>query len=781
LAENPDKASQAIDILESDEDGRSPTESDAPGRDRLPAVLLFGTTLFATSALLFLVEPMFTKLIVPLLGSSPSVWNTAVLFFQAVLLAGYAYAHFTTKWLGVRRQAMLHVAVLLLPLLFLPLGIPHGWNPPSQGTPVLWLLGLLAVTVGPPFFVVSSAGPLLQRWFASASHARSSDPYFLYRASNLGSAVALVAYPALVEPGLRLHEQTSLWSLGYSGVVALTVGCAAFVWSSPRASTGMAVSRANDLHDRSGRPTSVDRLRWVTLSFVPVSLMLGVTSYLTADITPIPLLWVIPLVIYLLSFVLTFSPRFPKALPWVGRAFPIVALPTVLTIVLKGGRPFWLLMVLHLLTFLLAALVSHGRLAQSRPAAQFLTEFYLWIAVGGVLGGVFNALIAPVVFDSFAEYPLMIIVALMLRQPRIRSNRAEGIPQERGPSRRALLLDLVLPILLGLLVVALLDIFGSRANAEEVGAKAILVGIPALICVAFLDRPVRFALGLAAILLAAASLGAQGRTLHASRTFFGVNRVEADQRRGLHVLLNGSTVHGAQSTRPEYRDEPLAYYSRGGPLGDVFRAFARKPAGQEIAVVGLGTGAMSCYSQPGEFWTFYEIDPEVAKIARDPRLFTFLRDCIGPHALDIVFGDARLSLSRAPEHRYGLIAIDAFNSDAIPVHLLTREALALYLSKLAEDGVLAFHISNNYLDLHPVLATAAADAGLIAFARSDAPTNPPGGPGGIFASDWVVLARNTADLGMLSSDPRWHRLRAQVGFPLWTDDFSNLLRVFRWS
>jgi hypothetical protein len=781
LVENPDKACQVGDILKSDKDGYTPIESDGAGQNQLLPVLLFGTTLFASSALLFLVEPMFTKLVVPLLGSSPSVWNTAVLFFQAALLAGYAYSHLTTKWLGVRRQAVLHLAVLSLPLLVLPIGIPRDWNPPSQHTPVLWLLGLLAFTVGPPFFVISSAGPLLQRWFASGSHARSADPYFLYRASNLGSAVGLIAYPALVEPSLRLHEQTSLWSLGYAGVIVLTIGCAVFVWRSPPNSSGVGVSRVNDPLARSGQPTSRDRARWLTLSFVPASLMLGVTSYLTVDITPMPLLWVIPLGIYLLSFVLAFSPRFLEALPWVGRAFPIAALPTVLTIVLKGGRPFWLLMVLHLLTFLLAALVSHGRLAQSRPAARFLTEFYLWIAVGGVLGGVFNALIAPVVFDSFVEYPLMIVVALMLRPPPVRAQQAEGSHEEKSPSWTAVLLDLVLPVLLGLFVVALLFIVGSRANTEEVVARAILVGIPALICVVFLDRPVRFAFGLAAILLATASLGAQGRTLYASRTFFGVNRVEADTRKGLHVLLNGTTVHGTQSTKPEYRDEPLAYYSRSGPLGDVFRAFDSREADQDIAVVGLGTGAMACYSRPGEVWTFYEIDPEVSRIARDTKLFTFLRDCIDPRALRVLFGDARLSLSRAREHQYGLIAIDAFNSDAIPVHLLTREALRLYLSKLAPRGVLAFHISNNFVDLHPVLAAAAADAGLTAFARSAASTKPPGGPGGIFPSEWVVMAKNIRDLGALSTDPGWHQLRAQIRFPLWTDDFSNLLRVFRWT
>jgi len=737
-------------------------------------LLLYTITLFLGSMLLFLVEPMFAKMALPLLGGSPSVWITSMLFFQAVLLAGYAYAHAGTGKLGARRQAAVHMALLAVPFLTLPIAPRRGWAPPATGGQVVWLLALLAVSVGLPFFVVSSAAPLLQRWFASTGHPRARDPYFLYRASNLGSMIALLGYPAVVEPTLRLADQGRLWAWGYGVLAAMTAACAALLWRSP-VPTGPGAAAAPDraapapiAGGGNGHVTPARRARWMALSFVPSSLLLGVTTHLTTDVAPIPLLWVIPLALYLLTFVLVFSPRPPLPQRLMARALPLLVLPLVATILLKAARPVWVPMLLSLLTFFVAAMVCHGRLAEDRPPASRLTEFYLWIAAGGVLGGVFNALVAPVIFDSYAEYPLAIVLACLLRPG----------PAAGGGRRWSRVLDLGLPIALGAVVAALAWWVGVGGPSNELLRRGVLVGVPTVLCFTFVERPIRFGLGVGAILLAGTvSLGAASPVLLADRSFFGAYQVTEDAAGELHFLTNGTTVHGAQSLDPARRDDPLTYYTRSGPLGQVFGA-TDAAGGDDIAVVGLGAGSMACYGRPGERWTFYEIDPLVERIALDPNLFTFLRDCLDDPR--IVTGDARLSLEGAADGRYDLIAVDAFNSDAIPVHLITREAIALYLSKLADGGMLAFHISNQYVDLHPVLGNLARDVGLVSFARDDSSISRAESRAGKFPSDWVVMARTAADLGPIARDPRWYRLEGD-GSRVWTDDFSNILSVFRWT
>ncbi len=747
--------------------------------DRLrehPLLLIFTVTLFLGSALVFLIQPMFAKMALPLLGGSPSVWITSMLFFQAALLAGYAYAHFSTSRLGTRRQAAVHMVLLLVPLVALPIAVREGWAPPPGGSQVLWLLALLAVSVGPPFFVVSSTAPLLQRWFADTGHARAKDPYFLYRASNFGSAVALLGYPALVEPALRLADQGRLWAVGYGALLVLMAACALTLWRSPAATSTARKPATSPL--REDPPpiaggsldalTVARRAQWVVLSFVPSSLMLGVTVFLTTDIAPIPLLWVVPLALYLLTFVLAFSPRPPLPQRVMVRAMPLLVIPLVVTILLRAARPPWLLIPLHLLAFFTVGMVCHGRLAQDRPPASRLTDFYLWIAVGGVLGGAFNAIVAPVVFNGFTEYPLAIVLACLLRPGRGGERR----------ERRSRLLDLALPVALGAAVLGLAWWVRAGGVSDELLRRALVFGVPAFLCFTLIDRPVRLGLGLGAILVAGAvAVGAANPVVFADRSFFGAFQVTADAEGRFHLLTHGTTVHGAQSLDPARRDEPLTYYTRSGPLGQVFEAVNATGA-DDIAVVGLGAGSMACYARPGERWTFYEIDPLVERIARDPSLFTFLRDCLDRPR--IVLGDARLSLERAADGQYDLIVVDAFNSDAIPVHLITREAIGLYLAKLADGGVLAFHISNLYLDLHPVLRDLARDAGLVSFARDDSLVTEADRRAGKSPSDWIVLARSPADVGDIVDNPRWYELKGQGG-TLWTDDFSNILGVFRWS
>ncbi|MEX0833443.1 MAG: fused MFS/spermidine synthase [Actinomycetota bacterium] len=721
--------------------------------------ILFSATLFVSAALLFLAELIFARMILPLLGGTPAVWITAMLFFQAMLLAGYAYAHASSLRLGTRRQAAIHLAIALLPLLVLPIAVPEGWAPPTGGNPAPWLLALLLVALGLPFFVVSSTTPMLQRWFANTGHRAAPDPYFLYRASNLGSMVGLLAYPFLVEPFLAVGDQSRLWAAGYWVLLALTAACAVVVWRSKRP---VAVTPPADgkPHDGDTKPlTRARRLRWLALAFVPSSLMLGVTVYLTTDLAPIPLLWVVPLSLYLLSFILVFSPRHDRLHRFFIRAMPFLVVPLVVVLVFRAAHLIFA--PLYLATFFAAAMVCHGELAKDRPPAEHLTEFYLWIAAGGVLGGAFNALLAPLLFDSIAEFPVMLVAACLLR-PR------------RAPGSTDLRRDLSIAGVLGLLVFLLSLAIRTDEPSGQVLWGVVIYGVAAVICFSFDEKPVRFALGLGGILLASAivPLGQDGRVVYSARSFFGTYLVLDDSSGEKRILASGNTVHGAQNTDPDKRLELIVYYTPQGPAG---RLFAAIPQAESIGVVGLGAGSMACFADEGDHVTFYEIDPEVVRIANDPKLFTFLRDCPGTN--EVVLGDARLSLRDAPNGAYDVLVMDAFNSDAIPLHLMTREALQLYLSKLSDDGVLAFHISNRYLNVAPVLGDLAADAGVVAYLGRDVVTEEEVDQGRV-RSEWVVMTRDESNLGDLTQDAMWERLPGDPDARVWTDDYSNLAGAF---
>jgi hypothetical protein len=734
----------------------------------LPA--LYTLTLFVSSALLFLVQPMLARMVLPLFGGTPAVWNTCMVFFQALLLAGYAYAHAAPARLGVRRQAALHLALLLLPLAVLPLAVPAGWALPDSGHPVAWLLGLLLVTVGLPFFVVSTSGPLLQRWFADTGHPAARDPYFLYAASNLGSMLALLAYPFLLEPNLTLAAQGRIWAVGYGVLVLLTGACAAALLRAPAPKDAKALGVGPD---QAAPPvTARRRLRWVLLAFVPSSLLLSVTTFLTTDLAPIPLLWVLPLALYLLTFVFAFARRQVVPLPLLLRWLPLAVLLVALALLSEATEPAAVLIGLHLLVLFWVGLTCHGMLAADRPHAGRLTEFYLWLSVGGVLGGLFNALVAPAVFSGLAEYPLVLVLACLLRPA---PPRADG----GGGPRRS---DFLLPAALGLLTAAL--VVGGQAYGVAPGPVSVglMFGLPAVVCYTFLERPVRFALGLGALMLAGGLYhGVHGTVLYRTRSFFGVHRVTLDPAGEYRMLVHGNTVHGQQSVAPSRRDEPLTYYHRTGPMGRVFAALRGDDRLGRVALVGLGAGALACYAEPGQEWTYYEIDPAVARIARDERLFTFLPDAERRGVrLGVVLGDARLTLARGTDP-CGVLVVDAFSSDAIPVHLLTREALRVYLARLRDDGVLAFNISNRYLDLEPVLANLARDAGLFCFVREDVALRDDEKRGGKAPSIWAVMARDRGHLTKVLKGGGWQEARLRAGLAVWTDDFSNLFSVFKTS
>ena len=741
--------------------------SGARGRTGFGVAALFTITMFVSAALLFVVQPMFARMILPLLGGSPSVWNTAVVFYQVGLLGGYLYAHITRSLLRPRQQALLHAGVILLPLLALPIAVPAGWTPPTASNPIPWLLLLLTVAIGLPYFVVSTSSPLLQSWFARTDHPAAHDPYFLYAASNVGSMLSLLAYPFVIEPRLELLQQSRVWSIGYGLLVLLVLLCVVVVWRSTGEQAQPATINAQDATSESATPSTEvtwpQRIRWALLSAVPSSLMISVTAYLSSNIAPFPLLWIAPLALFLLTFILVFATR-PPIPHWIMlRALPIVLTPLLICLAINAVEPLIILFPLNLVTFFIATMVCHGELAADRPHARHLTEFYLWMSFGGALGGTLTALVAPMVFNSVLEYPIaLVLLCLLLWRP----------TEQRDAVRRDLLRALGVT---GLSIVLLL-VLTQMGVGEGPLRLALVFGLPGMLAFSFSRRPLAYALVLSALLVIGQVVDSNRQaTAYAERSFFGINRVLLSPE--YTKLVHGTIVHGQQSTDPARRTEPLSYYHRTGPLGQIFERWSPSGSGQRVAVVGLGVGSVACYAQPQQEWTYYEIDPVVEQIARDERFFSYLRDCT-PDA-PVVLGDARLMLADAPNAGYDMIILDAYSSDAIPTHLITREALALYKSKLAPGGLLLFHISNRYLELAPVLSTLAADAQMVALEQFNQATAEEQAQGKS-PSQWVVLAHEADDLALLSGDTRWKQLGPASPELLWTDDFLSILSVFHW-
>lgn len=767
--------------------------------------LLFATTLFTSATLLFWVQPMVAKMLLPLLGGTPAVWNTCMLFFQAMLLAGYAYALAVSKYLSLRRQVFAHVVLLLLTALTFPVLLSEATvrSVPREGNPSLWLLGSLLTTVGLPFFTVSTFSPLLQKWFAETRQSSSRDPYFLYAASNAGSLLALLSYPLLLEPTLTLRGQSRLWSVAYALLAVLLAACA-YALLRRRTKTNEtelpahAGVEANDARDEEVNSLSQKaheayetrdhnaqsetltwrrRLRWIALAFVPSSLMLGVTTYFSTDIASLPLLWVIPLSLYLLTLVFAFAQRQIFKPRTLAGLLPGVALVFTLVYLSGATQPVWLLLLSHLFFFFIAALACHAQLAADRPSVQHLAEFYLLMSVGGVLGGLFNALLAPALFDTTLEYPLVIVLACLLLPRAGTDARDSGGDAAAADTPRERWLDLGVPASVALVTISLALVV-RRFAFDWVQSLALVVGVPLIISYLLRRRPVRFALALGAVMLGSSfHAGLNRETLIAERNFFGTLRVTQDTASDTHWLYHGTTIHGRQSHALERHCEPLSYYHREGPLGHVFKSFAEQPANGNVAIVGLGTGATTAYTRAGQSWTFYEINPAVVAIARDPAYFTYLSYCAAA-PVNVSLGDARLQLQSAPPAHYGLIVLDAFSSDAIPMHLMTVEALDLYLSKLAPGGLLVFHISNRSLDLHPVVADLAHARNLTGLVFDDTSRNQPSGKE---PSQWVVMARRPEDVQTLAADTaRWQKLEGRPERQVWTDDFSNIVSIFKW-
>jgi hypothetical protein len=718
----------------------------------------FTLAIFTSAFLLFFIQPMFTKMVLPHLGGSPAVWSIAMVVFQALLLAGYAYAHLSTTRLSTRHSVLLHVALLLVTLLALPIAVSDRLGaPPAEGQ-AFWLIGVFLLSVGLPFFAVAGNGPLLQAWFSRSGHAQAQDPYFLYGASNLGSFAALLLYPVLFEPLFAVKMQAQGWALGFGLLIAF-IGASAL-----QLRGGALEAAAPRFVAASPRPALSRIFAWVAFAFIPSGLMVAVTAHISTDVAAAPFLWVIPLALFLLTFVLIFRDRPLMPMGFIARILPILA-GSLVVFSFFGAHMFVVLLAVHVGFFFVATLVCHDQLYRLRPEADRLTEFYLWMSLGGVLGGLFCGLLAPAIFNRVLEYPILAVLAMA------------ALPQVWQASWKRVL-TIAGPILLA----GLLANLALSSRFIEAGQEPSPVMRDAFLAVAGGTLLLyRAPLALAAMLVVNfATLDllqrAQGQKIY-ERSFFGVHKVATEEKGQFRVLSHGTTMHGAirirnaDGTPATGRPKPLTFYHPQSPIADSLRATPMREGGRVLGVVGLGAGAHSCNGTDKDRWTYFEIDPLVVKIATDRRHFRFLADC-APETR-IILGDARLTLAKEPMATFDNLLIDAFSSDSIPVHLLTREAIALYIEKLAAGGLLTLHISNRHLELESVVAALARDLGLAArikrlFASKETGYEDPWG------STVVTLAREEASLAPLDAMEGWRRLTDRKVEP-WTDDFSNIV------
>jgi hypothetical protein len=656
------------------------------------------------------------------------------------------------------------VVLLVLPLLFLPIALRGNFETLSS-RPTFSLFVILFLTAGVPFLTVATSAPLLQKWFAQTGHKAAGDPYFLYAASNAGSLIALLGYPLLFEPAWSLAEQGRQWRNGYLLLIGLISLCALFVWKS----ASRATVQVDDVKP-SDEVTFLRRAKWVTYSFIPSSLMLGVTTYITTDLAAFPLLWVIPLALYLLTFILVFARRQFLSMTWMSRILAVIAIPAVIALIVEANYPHFVLIPEHVVLFFLASMVCHGALAADRPSTQHLTEYFLWMSVGGVLGGVFSTLLAPLLFRGILEYPLAIVLACVFRPA---AGKEKDVPFYRHA-------DVLSPAGIALLTVALA--LATQRLGLHTGQLGVLLtfGVPAMLVLRTADKPLRYALGLAALIVGGAGyVGPLGQSAEVERNFFGVVRVTDDPSGKLRLLVHGNTVHGSESLEPSQRGVPLTYYHPSGPAGDIFSAFGQGSAPRSVGVVGLGAGSLASYANAGEDWTFFEINPAVVRFAQTPQYFSFMSASKVPTS-NIVLGDARLSLKDVKDGAYGLLVLDAFSSDAIPVHLVTREAIELYFQKTAPGGILAFHITNRYLRIEPVLGRLAEEMRVVAMTRNELEGTDEVDLPGRQPSQWLVMARSEGDLESIRWSSAWKPAATRPDTPIWTDDFSNIVSVLRW-
>ena len=722
---------------------------------------LFPVAVFISAGLVFSLEPLIGRLLLPVLGGSAAVWNASLAFFQAALLAGYLYAHLLQRIASLQLQAFAHLAILVAAGLVLPVRISWLLGPPDVRAPAPWLLGVLALSIGAPFAALSATAPLFQAWFArSSGSAGSGRVWSLYAASNLGSLAALLAYPVVIEPALTLRHQAWAWTGGYVLFAILLAGVGLRL--NDRHPVGQGASEDNE-----PVPSWIDRARWVVLAAIPSSLLVGVTSFVSTDIASAPFLWVIPLALYLLSFVIAFQDR-PAVSREATLAVHAVALTGACALIHVRTGLFLLGAVLHFVAFFLTALVCAQALTARRPRPSHLTDFYLCLALGGVIGGGFNAFVAPLAFSTVAEYPAVLAISALARPwgqdaPGWNSWLAAGVCLVCGLAAAEFAHPFVPPPrwLLAL---------GVRQSGQ---LAAVLIALMAVAALTLQGRGPLFFVACALLVSAAGRVEDRVNVTHTWRDFFGVLRESQLSVRALggpvRMLANGTTLHGAEALAPSFRCRPIVYYAPATPIGQAMAIEQRKPA-LAIGVVGLGTGSMAAYVRARDTLRFFEIDPLVARIATDPRRFAYIPACAkGP--VSITLGDARLALARTAA-RFDVLLVDAFSSDSVPTHLLTVEAMRLYLSHLTPGGLLILHLSNRNLDLLRPAQAALLAAGATAMFQKHL-ADPAAPPLWESPEDAVIAAREPAALAPFASDGRW-RMPDTDGVRAWTDDHIDV-------
>ncbi len=744
------------------------------------ALPVYTMTIFLSAFLLFGVQPMFTKMVMPILGGTPAVWSVAMVFFQSVLLLGYAYAHGLIRLCSPRVGAAVHLTLMAVVLMVgLPIALAGEWgSPPEQGQ-ALWLIGVFAASVGLPFFAISANGPLLQAWFARTGHPHAGDPYFLYGASNIGSLLALLAYPFVIEQMLTLDRQSALWSSGFLALLIAIGASALFLRPGMVAGAAGKAAVAAQNPPESGHEqgasagvTMKDRMAWIGLSLVPSALLVAATAHITTDIAAVPLLWVIPLALYLLTFSVAFRSGGQTMDRALKLAQPVLLAAIMASFSIAVSMPFYAVLALHLAFFTVSVVICHRELYARRPAVGDLTQFYFFMSLGGVIGGALTSLVAPLVFERLMEFAILTLAVLLCRAD-VRTRLGQFRPMAVGGALAVVLL-----------LFALVDRNVIARGDFPVQPLVMLLILTMGLTIIWSARPVRLLISATICMLITLTVTTPPNLIERTRSFFAVHAIYKTPNGQGRYLEHGNTIHGAErwadasgaalATRPE----PASYFHFGGAYHQGIEAARAARGGKfgKVAVVGLGMGSLACHSRPGETWEFFEIDPEVVRIARDKSLFRSFTECT-PGA-KVVVGDGRLTLAREAGG-YDLIMLDAFSSASPPVHLVTKEAVAMYASKLSPGGVLIFNVSNRHMVLSHVVAGSAAASGLTTWNAKDKP-----GKGDFMTSlkttvEVAVVAKSPDDVGAIARDAAWTQTEVPADFAIWTDDFSNILDPLR--
>ena len=727
-------------------------------------LVVYTAAIFVSALLLFSVQPLFTKMVLPRLGGSPAVWSVAMVFFQSLLLGGYAYAHYLMQLKNRMWPVAIHLVLLVVALLTLPLSIAGGWGEPPTSGYAFWLLGLFAVSIGLPFFALAANNPLLQAWFVRTGHPNGPDPYFLYASSNIGSFLALLSYPVLLEPMFTLRTQNLIWTGGYGLLIVLIAACGVLLLRSP----AMAESDLRTEQTDAPAPPWILRARWIFLAAVPSGLLIAVTAHISTDVAAAPLLWVLPLSLYLLTWVLVFQSRPLLPHKWVLLLQPLAIAGVIVLLAVGGERNLLITLGGHLLCFFVIAMACHGELARTRPAARYLTGFYVALSFGGMVGGLFAGLIAPYTFSWVAEYPVLVALAVLCRPP---------VDQNWPRWSRW-----YWPLLAIAAVLLIAPTYGNGKLFIWLEEQRVYV-ISAVAMVAMILAVLRLVgrTEFAAIVVLALALiriyPADDGRVETVRSFFGVHKIVVTSNGQYHVLMHGTTIYGAEKyqnddgTPVTGRPEPITYYHKDGGIGQAIAAIReRKGSPLRVAVIGLGSGTLACASEPGETWKYFEIDQTMVDTAKDPKYFTYISKC--EPDMKPVIGDARLTFAKEPAGTYDLIIVDAYSSDAIPIHLATEEAMEIYKERLAPQGAVAMHVSNRHLELSSVVVGIADANDLKSWVYSE-DTNRDSEY--IFSTTVVVSAREEADIGKLASSDQWALTEAEDHQRVWTDDYSNVL------